>query len=560
MATLEVLSGTNAGQSYDLTAEQTVIGRYPFCDIVIPVHTISRQHTRLVRSEGAYFIEDLGSLNGTYVNGNRIQQRMPLADDDRIQLYDVVIVFHKDASHFVPLPPLHGDLGSSRGLNLVPREADDRSRATVLEKLGADGEPRLHVSAEAKLQAVLEITRSLGSSLRLDEVLPRILDSLFAVFPQADRGYILLVGEEGELVPRALKRREDEADTFGPISSTIARQVLSEAQAILSADVDSDDQITLSESVLEMKVRSMMCAPLLGPAQDALGILHIETSNPGRRFTQEDLDVLVTGATVAAQAVANAKAHEVVLRLDRQEREMATAREVQLHFLPERPPSLPGYEFYDFYRAASEVGGDYYGYILLPDGRLAVAVGDVSGKGVTAALLMARLCSETRSCLRDAPSASDAVRRLNEEVLEPILSGRFVTFVLCLIDPIKHELTVVNAGHLAPLVRKAGAREVTEIGNDKKGLPLGFGVKQNYAETRLSLSPGDTIVLCTDGLTEAQAPGGDIYRVRRLREMVAEGPNSAPALGEFLLADVEAFLGDQHETDDMCLVCFQRIQ
>ena len=168
---------------------------------------------------------------------------------------------------------------------------------------------------------------------------------------------------------------------------------------------------------------------------------------------------------------------------------MAMARDMQLHFLPQRQPSLPNYQFFHFYRAAEEVGGDYFGYIPLPDGRLALALGDVSGKGVPAALLMARLCSDTRACLIDAATPAEGVARLNNEVLEPILGGRFVTFVLCVLDPIRHEVTIVNAGHPSPLLRRAESGKVFALGEAEKGMPLGFGVRDLDSQCTVPLEP-----------------------------------------------------------------------
>src|SRR5690606_6680614 len=133
-------------------------------------------------------------------------------------------------------------------------------------------------------------------------------------------------------------------------------------------------------------------------------------------FTQQDLDVLVSVALLAGQAVEYAQIHHSLLDLDRQKRDLAMAKEVQQHFLPARRPEVPHYHFYDFYRPAEQVAGDYFDYIERPDGRLAMVLGDVAGKGVTAALLMARLCSDVRYALLTSPAPAEALRRLNEEI------------------------------------------------------------------------------------------------------------------------------------------------
>jgi sigma-B regulation protein RsbU (phosphoserine phosphatase) len=567
MPSLEIIAGSRAGEVFEIVGEQTLIGRSPVCDVVLPLHTVSRRQARIAASEGGYVIEDLGSLNGTFVNGRRLDGPRPLKDKDVIQLYDVVMVFHAGA------PPLRAraafladedENGKRETMPKLPLHilADDTTKPPAAREIvhpsSISSESHVHVSPDVKLRAVLEITRSLGSSLDLDDVLPKILDNLFNVFPQSDRGYILLRDDAtGELTPRAWKRR-DQTATFGPISRTIAERVMSHREAILSSDVEGDERLSDAESVLEMQIRSMMCAPLMGPSQEPQGILHIETNDPVQRFERDDLDVLVTIATVAGQAVENARAHQARLLLDRREREMATARDMQLQFLPQRRPQVRGYEFYDYYQPAAEVGGDYFGYIPLPDGRLAVALGDVSGKGVPAALLMARLSAETRACVTDASTPAAAVARLHHELVGPTFGGRFITFVLCVLDPKTHEITLVNAGHPDPLLRRASG-EVIPLGAEEKGLPLGFMLEDEpYREAKYRLEPGDLVLAYTDGISDAHNAQQQIYGTARVVQVVSNGPGAVEPLCEALLQDVEGFMQDWRQSDDMCLVCFGR--
>ena len=163
------------------------------------------------------------------------------------------------------------------------------------------------------------------------------------------------------------------------------------------------------------------------------------------------------------------RAGEASLRLDRRERELATAREVQLHFLPQAAPEMPGYRFFEYYQAADDVGGDYFGYIPLNDGRLAIAMGDVSGKGVSAALFMARLCSEVRFSVATSNSPEEAMQRLNRELSDPLLDDRFVTFQLAVLDPQQHTLTIVSAGHMPPILRSGRTGAVEYVGQMRQG-------------------------------------------------------------------------------------------
>ena len=332
--TLSVLRGLKAGRIYELLGESITIGRNSHCDLVLPDEVVSRDHARLrARSDGMY-IEDLGSRNGTFVNGKRIDQPTKLSDGDYIQVYELLLSYHDAAAGAAAMgdsPVVQEDLSDwsaeDSGSEPAPTNWDrtiyrprrrGRSSAIIMT-LDASwtGHERIEVNAETKLQAVLEITRNLGSTLDLDHVLSRILDSVFRFFPQADHGYILKAESKGGLRPAVIKHRErgGAPSTIRPIARTIAKQVLSEAKAILSSDVIYDQQSPeMPTSVLETEHRSMMCAPLMGPSQTPLGIIYIDTENPANPFNADDLDVLVCIAILAGQAMEQASVSEARYR------------------------------------------------------------------------------------------------------------------------------------------------------------------------------------------------------------------------------------------------------
>jgi len=565
MATLELLTGANAGRCYELKADRTVVGRdrFPICDIVLRERSISRQHARFSRVGDEYFVEDLNSLNGTFVNGDKIAGRTRLNDQDRVQIYEVLLRFHKDTprqENTLQGEPDRAELEAYA--EQVVEEATGQQRPTrVVSTLDATG-GLAETGARVKLQAILGIFRNLGSSPAIDDMLPKLLDSLFEVFPQSDRGYVLLRGEpDGKLIPHAVKDRfggAGTANTLGPINRKLADRVVSRGEAILSVD-SSGGGSGASVSVLDQQDRSAMCVPLMGPSRKPLGAIYVDTNDPQLRFDDEDLEVLVNVATIAGQAVEYARQQEARLRRERRDYQLATARDVQLHFLPRRRPTIPGYRFYHHYHSAEEVGGDYFGYIPLPDGRLAVAIGDVAGKGVSAALLMARLCSEVRYCLVTTKTPADAVGSLNRAFSDPPLDDRFVTFVLTVLDPRDHTLTVVNAGHIPPLWRSGAAEAVKQLITHDDSPPLGIVPDATYEQFSISLEPGDAVVMYTDGISEAQNPRDVLYGHDRIREAMAQGPADAVDLGQSLLADVRRFTRNRKQSDDICLICLARV-
>lgn len=564
MPTLEVLDGPNKGEVFQVDRDETVVGRLPYCDVVLAQKNVSRQHTRIVRSGSEYSVEDMNSTNGTFLNGKRVRQRTPLKDQDLIRIYNVSMLFRElvdqgepEARPGKPETVEIGAPGSKTETNKAQPERPDKVTGTVAPQARNVG-----VNVYDKLKTVLDINRALGSTLDIDEVLPKILDGLFTVFPQSDRAYVLFPDSEtGQLEVKAQKQKEEgtlASSSLGPISHTVANRVMSQADAILSADGIDDDEFDISESVLDFPIRSMMCAPLLGPMQKPLGIIYVDTNDPYEHFHEDDLEVLISVAATAGQALEYAHAHEAQLRLDRRNRELATAKEVQLHFLPQARPNVPGYRFYDYYSSAEEVGGDYYGYVSLPDGRIAIALGDVSGKGISAALVMARLCSEVRYRLVTEDDPCQAVQELNREFSKPENDPWFVTFVLCILDPREHQITLVNAGHKPPLLRKIQAGQVQEVGEDAVSMPLGCDESVEYEPFTMSLEPGDALFIFTDGINEAMNSDGKLYGVPRVREVIGTGPKKIGELGDFLLADMRQFTHEYSQSDDICVIGLQR--
>jgi len=552
VATLEILTGAAAGQCYDVARGQTLLGRDPYCDVVLPMRSISRQHARILTEGEHFFVEDMHSLNGTYVNGQRIASRTRLRNRDQIQLYEILMAFYEGARE--PKQSIEPRL-SPIDLHDSPGDGPPRIRTTIVGSIDGNAESAFDLGTRARLQAILEIIRGLGQTLEVEIFLPNVLDSLFEIFPQADRGYILLADpDDGHLTPQAMKSRHGDAGssaTMGPISRSVATRVMSAGEAILSSDGSG-----VEGSILDSGGTSAMTVPLMGPSRKPLGILHVDSEDASRRFSREDLEVLLSVGTVVGQAVEFARMHQASLLNDRRERDLATAREVQLHFLPNARPVVPGYRFFDYYEAAEDVGGDYFGYIPLADGRLAIALGDVSGKGVPAALLMARLCSEVRYCLAISSTLVEGVERLNRELAGATLNDRFVTFLLCVLDPQQNTLEIVNAGHLPPLRLRAGV--VTKLGIAEAGPPLGYDPTQHYELFSTPLEEVDTLILYTDGISEARSPADTIYGTQRVCKIVADGPADVEVLGLKILDSVERFVAGRAQCDDVCLLAFGR--
>ncbi|MCC6493688.1 MAG: SpoIIE family protein phosphatase [Pirellulales bacterium] len=561
MATLTILQGGDVGRQFKLGDSESVIGRNPECDVVLDAAAVSRRHAIVSREREQYFIRDNDSRNGTIVNGQQIHDRAALRDGDQVLICDVLLEFRNPAAAGL----LSGGAfeGSSLLRTLVDTVGDDGDLegSSVMATLDVTKDRRAgwQVSArpEQQLQAMVEISNNLSNTLSVKDLLPKVLDSLFKIFVQADRGFILMQPTPGApLAPVATKARrgEDEGMRW---SKTIVQRAITEKKAILSADAASDARFNMAQSIADFHIRSLICAPMLDAGGDPIGVIQIDTSDQRSRFTDLDLQVLAGVAGQAANALDNARMHEQMLRQQALQRDLEVAREMQQALLPRSAPDVRGYHFFQHYQAAYEVGGDYYDYVLLPEDRFATVVGDVAGKGVSAAILMAKLSSDVRFWLAREPDPARAMAQINATFLRHGWDDRFVTMVVAVVDPQACLLTLVNAGHMPPILRSADGK-VQEVGGDEAGLPLGVAEDYQYEAFRREFLAGDLLTIFTDGFSEAMNSRRELFGIDRLLALCGDKTAQPRDLGSCILQSVRKFAGDYPQSDDMCLVCFGR--
>ncbi len=416
----------------------------------------------------------------------------------------------------------------------------------------------LDVQPEAKLKGILEISRSLAGTVSVDKMLPKILDSLFAIFPAADRGCILLKNDNDEkMVPRAMKHRRGDADDTVKLSRTVVAAVMNEKKAILSADAGSDARFQAAESISSLSIRSMMCVPLLSMANEVMGMIHIDTQNPLATFRKDDLEILMAVAGQAAMSYESARLLASYVEKQKQDNEMHIAADVQRALLPDSYPVVPGYSFYTTYEAAQAVGGDYYDIIELPEGKICLAFGDVAGKGVPASLVMSRLSSAVRTTVEFVSQPDVAVARINNHMCAKAVEGRFVTFVLIILDTVNNTLALANAGHMSPMIRKIDG-SIEEFDDMAVGVPLGVMEDFEYTLLKRSISPGESVVVYTDGVSEAMNPQSDLYSIERLRSVITASTPDVTTLGTTIRADVKKHANGRAQNDDITLMVFGR--
>jgi serine phosphatase RsbU (regulator of sigma subunit)/pSer/pThr/pTyr-binding forkhead associated (FHA) protein len=555
MPSLQVQKGGPPGQVVALDGDLCVLGRNPDCHVVIAGTAVSRAHAHIIRVNGKYFIEDMKSRNGTYVNNELIKDRVELKDSDKIKICDFVCSFHETPA-LKPLPAAFRDDDTEED-DPVGAPAPTPYEATLSH---ATSRQILEAQPAEKLKAVLEISTNLRGSIELDTLLPKIVDSLFGLFKQADRCFVILADDNNKkLIPKVIKTRRPNDESTARFSRRIVNHCMETVQALLTEDASNDQRFAMSQSIADFRIRSVMAAPLWTQDDKAIGVIQLDSQDRTKKFTQDDLNLLMCIATQASLVLENAKLVQDLVARERIKRDLEVAREVQRGFLPSRLPEIPGYEFFAHYESAFEVGGDYYDVVPLPNHRVAVMLGDVAGKGVPAALLMAKVSSDARFCMLTQADAGSAITHLNVLMNQAGLAERFVTLAAAVLDTNRHVVTIVNAGHPVPLLyHRQNSSFEDAAPHAICGLPIGVVEGCVYDSCQVPLQPGDAIVLFSDGVTEAMDVNNVQLELKGIRAAVQGGGYSPRVVGERIIQAVKRHAAGRHPHDDVTLVAFGR--
>jgi phosphoserine phosphatase RsbU/P len=538
---LELIRGGRSERIYELKGTDLHIGRIQGLDVYLDDVRVSRHHARVEhRPDGTAYLVDLDSKGCTHLDGRRLTpfQAVPLRNGSRIRIVDYELIFHDQAVEL-------NDSGDG-----------DSTILESLDNLSTEHLARRSVEPAQALKAILEINRAVGGGAELNEVLNRALEGLMAVFPAAERGFILIVGPEGRPRLRAL-RQQDRGTQLPVLSRTILTQVVSAGKAILINDTAIDPRFMRTKSVVS-SFRTAMCVPLLGHDGRPLGMIQLDRRTGRKGFKAGDLDLLAALSVPVGVAVEN---HHLL----RERASWAAAREIQLALLPHGRPTIAGYAFWECYRPTLEVGGDLYDYIAVEpsepgeEGRAqwAVTVGDVAGKGMAAALVVAGICPEVRHSVRAGAGPAEVLAGVNRRLCDQGVGGRFVTMALAVIDARSNVMTVANAGHLDPLVRRTSGT-IESVGRSGAGLPLGVSAEAVYRPVSFNLEPGDLVVLYTDGVNESMNLDRQPLGEARVKEVLAATKGGVGAAGEAILAAVRDHSAGRSQFDDITIVCFQR--
>jgi serine phosphatase RsbU (regulator of sigma subunit) len=569
---LTVIAPSGERNRFEITSANVRIGRSSSCDLVLQDLNVSRLHAQLVRRAEGYYILDAGGKNGTYVNDRRIEDATPVAPGDRIRLGTTTLIFNGTPSVSVefsdsPLEPgpgttfLPADSVKTPGAGEVSMILSNPSTPGATLGPGASafvssptgpGLAQGSINASA-LGVIFEADKELVFHRPLAELLETIMD-LAGKVVRFERGLLMLI-EGGQLRARVVRVPPEEVAQPISISRTITERVLSRRESILTSDALMDDRLRLGHSVQIQQIRSLMCAPLRRD-REVIGLIYVDSRQRAGLFTQTDLHILTHLSNIAAVKLENARLFEQAVAAESMEQELQKAAELQNHLLPGVGPEIPGYMVYGSSISCRAVGGDYYDYITMPEGRIAVGLGDVAGKGLPAALLMTSFQASLRALSELDLPPGDTIKRLNRLLCRSLPDNRFVTFFYAVLDPGTRKLRVVNAGHNPPLVIRADGRRES-LGQN--GPPLGMFEGSAYTEADLELGAGEILICYSDGISEAESPKGEAFGVERLSAMV-ESHRALPPVE--IVQHVNAELNDHcrgtSQQDDITLVVLKR--
>jgi sigma-B regulation protein RsbU (phosphoserine phosphatase) len=523
--------------------KQTIsLGRASDCTIPIKDRFLSRRHAEILFDAGEWLVRDCGSVNGTMLNGSRLTTPAILKPGDRISLGDSELVFEQQvdsASRIIAID------SSSQAKNLaIPLRI-----ATDEKELGdRRGRERTGLLASIAVQFIEDRPMS--------DLFDFILDRVTMLL-EPSRVALALLGPDGKTFDNVLVRSKEAGDGNElKISKTLLNEVIEERSVVSFVDTSADEKLAKADSIIGQQIRSAVCAPLV-VGDVVRGVLYLDFLATRGAVTPEDVRLIAQIARLAAAKLETTRLREEAMAKAKLDQELRTAYKIQSRLLPASLPTIDGYVFAGINKPCNTVSGDYYDVVVRPDGRIYFIIADVSGKGITAALVMSSLATAFQIFTRTDPSPAELVRELNITLAPKTAPTKFATLVAGLIDPASGRIDFANAGHVPPLVICANGVNKLETTD----LVVGLFVDAKYRNQSFMLDAGDSLVLFTDGVTEAEDGAEEQLGLSKVATIL-QGLHGAPApdILSAIEAEVQQHIGDALPGDDVTLMAVTRLR
>ena len=541
---LMVIEPGGVHREVPLSASPFRIGRQAGNELTVRDSRISRQQAQILSVNGSWVIEDMGSRHGTFVNGEKILRH-------ELQPKDKIDFGMADSYHLVFI-----------GEGATIEELVERVEAPAPTQAGTR---ELH-----HLGVLLDVARTMGTGLSLEDVLTAVVDAAIQV-TRTERGVLLLASAPGAelqlVVARDAKRGTLRPDQLQVSQSVVKRVATTRRELIVSDTGEDTGGMTAGESVARLELHTIVAIPVdklpvietldatISTRQgELLGVLYLDSHLPSSAFTDVDREVLRTLAREAATVIENARLFAAARAKARLDHEIEIASQIQHTLLPKALPNTPEVAVAGSTLSCHSVGGDCFDVIPLGGGRHGFFVGDVSGKGISAALLATLLQGVFFTTAAMDISLSGVFSRVNLYLCERSGEDRYATVFYGILDKLGR-FEYVNAGHVPPLLRrKSGALE----GLGSANFPVGMFAEAEYQSARIQLEPGDFLVIYTDGVSEAQNPQNEMFEEARLRRIMESFTGeTVEQLGDAIREGMRAFTEGAAQSDDVTILVVQ---
>ena len=512
------------------------LGRATDCTIPIKDRYLSRKHAEIIYASGQWAVRDCGSVNGTLLNGTKLTMVTPLHPGDRIVLGDSEVIFEPEA-----------DTSQSQ-LIALDSNSHAKNLAIPLRDAVADNNVRTNVMASLAIEFI--------EDRPMQELFDFILDRVVDLLHPSRTALALLGTDNNKTFSTVHLRRSDASDSLDLfISRTLLGEVIEERNVVSFVDTSQDEKLARAESIVAQNIRSAVCAPLLVGDQ-VLGVLYLDFLANRGAVTHEDVRLVAQIARFAAVKLETTRLREESIAKAKLDEELRTAYVIQSKLLPANLPEVSGYSFAGTNKPCRTVSGDYYDVVMRPDGRMYFIIADVSGKGITAALVMASVATAFNIFTRTDPTPADLVREMNATLAPKTAPTKFVTLVVGVLDPKTGVIEYTNAGHVPPLlISDCGVKQ-----HNVTDMVVGLFDTAQYRNQTMQLGVGDSLVLFTDGVTEAENECEDQLGLSPIAALVEKLHGAcAPDILVAIDKHVQSFCGAAPSTDDVTMMALTRL-
>ncbi len=539
-----------------LKEEKISLGRSGDNDIPIQDPFSSGNHALIYPKDSRYMIRDNNSKNGTFLNGKRVQKETELNKGDEILIGSTRIVFDKELSTNVEMTdagPSSANINTIMHLKEILKKPDI---STTIRAAAKDLDLDRIKTEHRSFSVISEVSKALVLHMPLNELLDHVMDLIGENLPM-DRGILMLKeGNPAQLIPKVIrinnKRLKDQRIL---VSQSIVNMVMNKHSSVLISDVQADPQLKSRDSIIKMNIHSAVCVPLWDN-KEIIGIIYSDRISLMKPFTDEDLKLLTLLGNLAAVKIENSKSIEMSIEKEKMEKELSLAAQIQTDFLPKATPEFKGFDISGYMTPCYQVGGDYYDYMPIGSDRLGITIADVSGKGVSASLLMASLRASLHSEVHLLYDMEKMTTKLNDFIHKSSSINSFITFFFCELNMKSGKLKFINAGHNPPIVldKKGNINRLESC-----GLCLGMFPDVEYKAQTVVLHPGDIILLFTDGITESRNKENKEFEEEKLVKFLKKKSKlPAPELIKEIQKEVETFTADTDQMDDQTVVVIKK--